>query len=507
MARRTLNAHVAADASHHPYAGWEVGIYARASDDPRQTKTSVGDQEASGRGWAHREHARVFRVYCDNDLSGSRFATKERANFKQLMADVEAGKLQMIWFWKLSRSQRQLRVFAELRDLCRRKDVRWIVDNRVYDLTDRGDRLALGVQALMDEDLPDQISENTRQAFASNATRGRPHGFTAYGWRRVYDEHTGALVAQVIDEQQAAVVRDIAERLVSGETLYAIAAALNEAGHLPPRAAAWRANNIGPLPPTAWRASNIGPLLRRASNIGKRAYHKVIVAQAIWPAILDEDTYYECLRILASPDRAITHPTTIKYLLSGIGQCGATDGNGQVCDAVLRAAERNSRMTYQCEKPSKCSAIRVDWLNDYIEDLALTRLARPDAIALLSRPSRAAEVVAAEDEVGTLTRRMEEWYAAGQRGEAEPVVVSNMVTRLMAAIEDAKKRAAVQQVSPVLREAARPDIARIWPTYSLPKKRMIIAELLEIHVVPVGKGNGRVFEVSRVPTRWRHELG
>lgn len=505
MARRTRNARVA-QAAQLPYAGWPVGLYVRASDDPKQTKSSVGDQEATGRLWVTREGAVLSRVYCDNDLSGSRFATKERGDFKQLIADVESGELKMIWFWMLSRQQRQLRVFAELRDLCRRKDVRWIVNNRVYNLKDRGDRLALGVQALMDEDLPEMISENVRQAFANNAAKGRPHGFTAYGWRRIYDENTGNLVAQVIDEEQAAMVRDIARRLAAGETLYAIADALNEAGHPTPRAAAWRAaGNIGPLPFVGWRASNLGPLLRRVSNIGKRAHNGVIVADAIWPPILDEDLYHECMRILSAPDRAIQHPTTIKYLLSGIARCGRTDEKGAMCNTVLRAFPRDGRMKYQCEKPSKCVAIRVDWADDYIEDLVLKRLARPDAIALLSRPGRGADVVAAENEVETLNRRMQEWYTAGRQGKANPVVVSNMVTQLMADIAAAEARAAVQRVSPLLREAARPDIADIWPDYELPKRRAIVAELLEIHVVPVGKGNGRTFEASRVPTRWRHE--
>lgn len=485
MAPRTRNARIARDLQF-PFAGWKVGVYTRASDDAKKTKTSVTDQEAGGLAWTQQQHATHFRTYCDNDLSGSRFATKGRDRFDQLLADVAAGRLQLLWFWKLSRSQRQLRVFAELRDLCRRHDVRWVVDNRVYNLKDRGDRLALGVQALMDEDLPEQISENVSVALASNAQKGRPHGFTPYGWRRIYDEETGKLIAQVVDEAQAAVVQDAARRLLAGETLYGIADALNEAGHRPPRGGLW-------LP------GSIRVMLQRPAYIGMRTYHGVIVGKAIWPRILTDDDFYECRRILTAPERAIEHPMTIKHLLSGIALC-------QVCDGKLRAYPRDGRLKYQCERPSKCVAIRLDWLDGYIEDLVLMRLADPDAIEWLSRPSQAGDVTDAEKEIETLDGRMQEWYQAGRRGKANPVVVSTMVTQLMADIEEAKRRAAVQLVSPVLREAARPDIAQIWPSYSLPKKRMIIQELVEIRVVPVGRGRGRTFEVGRVPTRWRHEL-
>jgi site-specific DNA recombinase len=487
MGTRSRNADLVAD-QQFLYAGWAVGIYARASDDPTQSRTSVNDQIDSGQSWIRRERATHFRTYCDNDLSGSRFATKARGDFDQLLADVEAGKLQMIWFWKLSRSQRQLGVFVKLRDACRRHDVRWIVDNRVYNLKDRGDRLALGVQALMDEDLPEQISENVRQAHASNAAKGLPHGATAYGWRRVYDKNTGRLEAQVLHEEQAAVLREIARRVVAGDTLYSIVKSLNDAGTPSPRGA-------------QWRTCNIGILLRRPANIGKRSHHGMIVSDGIWPPILDEDTYYECRRILGAPGRRRHQlPTATKYLLSGIALC-------DVCGTILRAYPADGRMKYRCERPSKCVTIRLDWLDEYIEGLVLKRLARPDAIALMSRPSSAAATAAAEEEVSTLNRRMDEWYAAGRRGEANPVVVSNMVTQLMEDIEAAKARAAVQRVSPLLRDAARPDIARVWPDFLLHKKRAIIRELfLEIRVVPVGSGRGRTFEVSRVPIRWHHAL-
>jgi hypothetical protein len=80
--------------------------------------------------------------------------------------------------------------------------------------------------------------------------------------------------------------------------------------------------------------------------------------------------------------------------------------------------------------------------------------------------------------------------------------------RLLPLIEAAKARAKVMRVSPVLRDAARPDIRAVWPGYEMPRKREIIRGVYEVvGIVPVGRGWNHGFDERRVVTRWRHELG
>jgi len=94
-------------------------MYCRVSQDRDGTEKSTEDQEAEGRRWAERQHVLLAEVYRDNDRSASRFATRQREDFTRMMADLAAGKLDVLWFWELPRSQRRLDVFAKLRDLSR----------------------------------------------------------------------------------------------------------------------------------------------------------------------------------------------------------------------------------------------------------------------------------------------------------------------------------------------------------------------------------------------------
>jgi len=47
-----------------------------------------------------------------------------------MVAEVEAGRLDVLWFWEISRQQRRLDVFARLRDLCRERGVLWVIRDR-----------------------------------------------------------------------------------------------------------------------------------------------------------------------------------------------------------------------------------------------------------------------------------------------------------------------------------------------------------------------------------------
>jgi DNA invertase Pin-like site-specific DNA recombinase len=62
-----------------------------------------------------------------------------REHFDRLVGDIKAGKLDAIWVWELSRLQRDLSVFAPLRDLCRTHRVLWINRDRVQDPADYRD--------------------------------------------------------------------------------------------------------------------------------------------------------------------------------------------------------------------------------------------------------------------------------------------------------------------------------------------------------------------------------
>src|SRR5215207_5125979 len=133
-------------------ADLRVGLYCRVSLDKDDSGKSTTDQAAIGREWAEKVGAVVAGEYIEpGSRSASRFATKARDEFDRLVADIEASKLDAIWFWEQSRSSRRLDVFAQLRDSCRKMGVLWVERDRVVDPNDNSDMLSAGFKALMSE--------------------------------------------------------------------------------------------------------------------------------------------------------------------------------------------------------------------------------------------------------------------------------------------------------------------------------------------------------------------
>ncbi|MQA27708.1 MAG: recombinase family protein, partial [Micromonosporaceae bacterium] len=87
-----------------------AGIYARVSKDKRkrQRGRSVGEQETEARAACERRRWTVAEIYKDEDRSASRFAKKERPDWERLLADLDAGQLDVLVIWEPSRGDRTL---------------------------------------------------------------------------------------------------------------------------------------------------------------------------------------------------------------------------------------------------------------------------------------------------------------------------------------------------------------------------------------------------------------
>src|SRR3954452_11659341 len=96
-------------------------IYTRVASDAQNRGRSVAEQEAECRAVCDRNGWEVVAAFSDNDRSASRWATKERAQYRRLIGCIEAGGCDVLVTWEASRAQRDLAAYAQLRDLCERK--------------------------------------------------------------------------------------------------------------------------------------------------------------------------------------------------------------------------------------------------------------------------------------------------------------------------------------------------------------------------------------------------
>jgi site-specific DNA recombinase len=469
-------------------SGARLGIYTRASDDDEGTETSVTAQGRYGERWAASQGITDITKYCDNDLSASPFATKPREDFERLLADIAAGKLDLLWFWTLNRQQRRLDVYVQLRDLCRAVGVGWVIKKRVYDLNDPADLRALGNDAVNGEVFSLELSENVRLGTELAASQGKPHGPLTYGYRRIYDDR-GRYVEQLPAEPQAAVVREIITRVSRGEPLIRLERDLTERGIPSPKGG------------TRWHRSVIRRIASNKAYIGIRVHEvgrsgEYTETPHAWGGLVDEDVFWRAQAALSQPRRTNTKPGRAEHLLSYIVRCECGEPVSAKVDRkrVRKAQAAEGRRMYACIR--RCSGIGADELDDFVKAVVGGYLARDDVAAFFAAArANDAAAGAARAEVARLRVDLEAWRQMAESGEADPVTAARTIKGLNAKIKEAEQRAEDAATSPALRLGAVD-----WNDLAV--ARAFVAEVAEVTLHPAGKGRRHVPMDKRVTWRW-----
>ena len=459
-----------------------AAIYARVSSDPRGIGRSTSEQVADCRAIAEREGWEVIATFVDNDRSASRYAKRDRPEYRKLTEFLKAGKADVLVTWEASRAQRDLEAYVKLRELCREAGVLWSYSGRTFDLDDVDDAFSTGLDALLGERESDMTKKRVLRAVAANAAAGRPHGRLTYGYRRIYDEQTGDLIEQVPREDQAAVVREAARRVLGGETPYAVAQDFNARGIPTP------GNGKG------WDLTQIKRLCVNPAYIAKRVHRGEVVGDAAWPPILDEATYYALVSKLNDPKRRSQRDSNVRHLLSGIAVCG-------VCEGRVRVQSNRTCFSYLCVDGFHVSR-REDRVDELVEAVAIERLSRPDTLDLFAGDDQDDDVAQARAEASEKRARLDGFYDAAAKGDLTPAALTRIEAQLLPEIEAADKRAHTATVSRVLVDAATPDIAERWPSLPLTVRREIIDALMVIRIMPAGRGR-RTFDPRTVAIEWK----
>ncbi|WP_236238807.1 recombinase family protein [Streptomyces sp. CC228A] len=466
-------------------------IYARVSYDPRQQLRSVSQQidectaECERRGWT------LAEVFKDNARSASRYATKERPQYDALIKFLEQGRADVLVTWESSRAQRDLEAYVKLRRVAEDNGVQWSYKGRLYDLTRTDDRFTTGLDALLDERESSMTRDRIMRDKRNHAKKGGPHGRLLFGYVREYDPKTGAFARQIPHPEQAAVVREAARRVAAGESLRTIAVDFNR-------------RKITTGWGKAWQTSGISRMVTNPGYIGQRVHQGKVIGKACWPRLLDDATFYTCVQRLSRPGRSYHRDGRTRHLLTGIVRCGVCGGPMAFINGAVGRASYACRGTRE-SLSSKCTVVRQERLDDYIERLVIERLSSPDAADLIANDTTAADVQRALEEAAEKRARLDEFYDTAATGKLSASALARIEARLLPEIEAAEKRAYELRVPAVLRDVVRPDIAVVWPTLHLDRRRDVVRTLLNITLLPHQPGS-RVDVSKRVEVEWKHDL-
>lgn len=459
-------------------------IYSRVSKDSRAGR-SVAEQETEARAACEREGWTIERVHRDNDVSASRFTTRKRPAWQQLVDELDEGSYDLLVLWEPSRGSRDLVAWAALLDACRRRGVliHVVSHNHTYDLPVPRDWRSLAEDGVDSAYESEKTSQRIQRAMLAGAVAGRPHGRVPYGYQRTYDPHTKALVSQEPDPETAPIVREIITRLAGSEPVISVMRDLNARGVPSPTGGQWRRQMV----------RRVG--LRRA-YLGEREHQGEIYA-ADWPALIDAATAAAARRVLEDPARTVTRPGRSKYLLSYVAHC-------DVCGRGLSAAARNRGvLTYFC--PGAHTSVRVAWLDEFIEGVILTRLSEDTELLALLAQTDDSDVLEARDEVARLRERLAEFRDAAAAGDLTPASLAHVEARLTADIATAEKRATGAGSSRALASlVSADDLQRHWAAMPLAARREVVRLLLSVRLARATKrGHAAATEYERVKIEWK----
>ena len=467
-----------------------AGVYARISEDRDGEGLGVERQVLDCLDLCQRLGWTVHEQYRDNDTSA--YGRKPREHYERMLADARSGKVNAIVCWSVDRLTRHPRELEEIIDLHATYRVQLATVGGQIDLGDPDGRMNARIIGVIARGEVEKMSRRIKRKNLERATKGLPHGEEAYGWTRT-DQ------GDVLDPAEAAVVREIAERLLSGDSVKAITNSLNERGIPPPYDAArrramveGRGQRFDPRN-VQWSRVTVRHIVLRERNAGLRRYRDQIIGKGDWEPIFGEDTYKRLRVLLTDPARKVTTGSAYRYLLTGIARCGKPE-----CGAPVRVniGHQHKRRSYVC---SRCHGISRDQekVDQLITKEIVAFLATPGAAAIF-QPVADPEL---EAEVEKLRAKLDEAADQFAADEIDGEQLRRITDRLRPRLREVEAK--LQPVVVDLEDLATPDIAERWDGIPLERRRAVVDYLLEIRLLPRGKDARRRFEPASVSARWK----
>ena len=209
----------------------KVAIYCRLSEEDKNKQfetddsNSIQNQKTMLLQYAMEQGWELYNIYSDDDYTGS---DRRRPEFNRLLKDAEQHRFDIILCKTQSRFTRELELVEKyIHGLFPIWGIRFvsIVDNA--DTANKGNKKSRQINGLVNEWYLEDMSENIRSVLTNRRKNGFHIGaFALYGYKKD-PKQKGHLI---IDEEAAAVVREVFTLFSQGYGKTAIARMLNDRG-------------------------------------------------------------------------------------------------------------------------------------------------------------------------------------------------------------------------------------------------------------------------------------
>ncbi|MEE1834907.1 recombinase family protein [Streptomyces sp. SP17KL33] len=469
-------------------------LLVRISDDKSEEAKGVGRQEDDGRALAARIDWGIAEVVVENDVSafkrrkiklpdGTTALRTVRPAFRAAMDKLMSGERDGLLAYDLDRVARDPRDLEDLIDVVESRDPLIPVESVTGSLRLANDaditmaRVMVAVANKASRDTRRRVTRTHEQLAAEGKRNGG--GFRGYGFDR--------RGLEVILEE-ATVIWMIAEWILDGRSLNAVATELNR-------------REVPTVTGAKWNSRSVRSVVTKPSVAGLRSYKGQIVRgadgepiKAAWPPILDRDTWEQVCGVLAG--RAGTSDLTLKRWLTRVLHCPS-------CGHLLTGWQgNNGKPKYWCASPlGGCGKITVQAAEAEaeVERQVLGLLTKPRVLERLhvlstsevtdDARSELAEDEAQLKELARMWARRE--MSLGEYREARKII-EQRVTESRALINASAPR--------VLRTLLAGDVREGWGKLTPADKREVVLTLAPdgYDVMPHDRSRGNKFQPERL---------
>jgi len=475
----------------------------------------TAERIAVEQGWS------LVAVYSDGS-SASRFATKAREDWARVLDGIERREFGVLILWESSRGDRRASSWLAMLETARDAGVRIYVTSheRLYDLSIASDWKVLATEGVDSEHESAKTSARVRRDKLAKAEAGEPTGRTPLGYVRLYDPITRKRLAQVPDDHPDAIVevariaaargeaaprpsapmiREMFERLASGQAMRSIARDFAEAG--------WRTQKGTPFTMAHLRtlaAMHAYAGLRAhlpnntkkvtASGLRNQPAGRVTIYDGTWDGLVTREQFEQVQAMYADRAREKFRPSRAERLLTVIAVCDVCGGPMTVRRMPGKKPEAERPMSYTCRHKGCTSIVEAD-LDAFASDVIVEYLERADVVADMARLGAATgeDVQALRDQIAALTARLD---ALADNLDLSESILAKRSAALERELDALRKREREAVVPPALDGLIAPGkgVAARWAASPLEVQRAVA----RIVLVPGLQGRLRV---KRKPTQ------
>lgn len=468
-----------------------------------EDSTSIARQRADLDAWAAREGLELVRELADEGVSG-RLSRANAAEALRMLRDREADVLAV---WKLDRWTRQgVRAVADLVDvLDATPGSRFMALSDGLDSTTPAWRIVASVLAEVGRTEAENVSLRFRSSLVHRRKLGRFTGGTLpYGYASVPATDGAPGRVLVPEPHELAVVEELAERILGGESLVSITQSLTLRGEPTARSAFRAAASHGRptegLARGVWHVTALSGLMTSVHLLGRARHRGELLTdedglpRQLWEPLVAPETF-ALLRARLGDRSAPREPRERRVkaarLLSGLVFCA-------YCGSKLYV-RKTSLVVYECSRRSQGEAcpgpsVSADAIERFVEARYLAVVGRHPELELIESARTSSEVDLADVELALR--------------DAAASLTSDLadVPAVLARMENLKAVRAELQAAPVeVQTVVRPTgrtLAEAWAAAELTKRQQLLGEAVEHVELSKSERRGGSFDAGRVRVLW-----